>query len=564
MKKIFIMLLNIILSVYFTSGLEKLNRGLIALQSGKKAVYIGWRYSFSDAKETVFELSKSPENMPKEEKVICKGALTNFIDKDIAGNEMIIYKLKTFVNGKQTGNEETFKIKTGKEPKPYIDIPLAGNYSFQQVTLADLDNDNELEFIIKQPNFNVDPYQKEGYWKKSEASYKIEAYKLNGENLWSYDLGWSIEEGIWYSPWIVYDLDGDGFAEVYCKGSDGNDYRNAKGLVETGTEHLVKIDGRTGKAVMKTDWISRDGYPDYNYASRNFLNIAFLDGKTPSLIMQRGTYNLIRTYALDKDFNIIWKFESVKNSTPNFWGQGAHTLNACDIDEDSFDEIVIGAAVLEENGKPKWSLNMGHPDIVYISDINPDNPGLEIFYGFEVKQKKNGICIADAKSGKILWGHNAPTSHIHGQGMFADIKKNHPGIEVLAGERDDNKRFLYSAAGELISEYDGLPQSVRALWWDNDPQKEVIIKNEVTDWYGKTHQKVEGSVIAVMDCFGDYREEVITSFKGFIRIYSTTILSDKLIPCLLEDSQYRKGIVTQSMGYYYPAQLSLKNSNMIN
>jgi len=173
MKRLLFITVISIITVYMIYSVEKLNRGLIAMQSEKTAVYIGWRLSFSDPEGTTFTLSKSAEIAPKEEKIIYKGPLTNFIDKNIADNEIIIYKLKTFVNEQQSGNEETFKIKTGKVPKPYIDIPLSGNYTFQQITLADLDNDSEFEYIIKQPNYNVDPYQKEGYWKKSETTYKI-------------------------------------------------------------------------------------------------------------------------------------------------------------------------------------------------------------------------------------------------------------------------------------------------------------------------------------------------------------------------------------------------------
>lgn len=154
--------------------------------------------------------------------------------------------------------------------KPYHSIPLAGSYDFQKIGLGDLDGDGELEFIIKQPNFNVDPYQHPGYWKPSPSPYRLEAYKKDGRLLWVYDMGWAIETGIWYSPWVVYDLDGDGRAEVYCKAGEG-DPRNPNGLVESGPEYLVKIDGITGKVVAKTPWISRAGYPDLQFIQSEYV-----------------------------------------------------------------------------------------------------------------------------------------------------------------------------------------------------------------------------------------------------------------------------------------------------
>jgi rhamnogalacturonan endolyase len=444
--------------------------------------------------------------------------------------------------------------------KPYLSIPLAGKYTFQQIGLGDLDGDGELEFIIKQPNFNVDPYQQPGYWKRSESTYKLEAYKRDGRRLWVYDMGWAIEEGIWYAPWVVYDLDGDGKAEVYCKAGEG-DPRNEQGLVESGPEYLVKIDGQTGKVVKKTVWIGREGYPDYNYYCRNFLAVAYLDGKTPSLIMQRGTYNVIKTWALDRDFNALWKNEVlVKGLTAsrNYYGQGSHGILAADVDEDGNDELVIGAAVIDDNGKGLWTLGLGHPDICYCADIDPNHPGLEIFYGFESRQDSGGMQVVDAKTGKKLWGLKTPTSHLHGQGMCADVLAEYPGMEVYAGERDYPKRWLFSADGQLISLTEKENLAPRPIWWDADDQKEVATGGGIRDWGQAIIQKYEGSVILVVDCLGDWREELITSVAGEIRIYTTPIPSDKKRPALLSDRQYRLGIVNNiTSGYYYPAQLGL-------
>lgn len=444
--------------------------------------------------------------------------------------------------------------------KPYLTIPLAEAYTFQKIGLGDLDGDGELEYIIKQPNFNTDPYQKPGYWKPSVTTYKLEAYKRDGTLLWIYDMGWAIEAGIWYSPWVVYDLDRDGKAEVYCKAGEG-DPRNEKGLVETGPEYLIKIDGVTGKVVAKTDWISREGYSDYNYYSRNFLAVAYLDGEKPSLIMQRGTYKVIKTWALDRDFKVQWKHEALaKNHDPmqNYYGQGSHGIIAADVDRDGKDELIIGAAVIDDNGQGLWTLGMGHPDICYCADINPKHPGLEIFYGFESRQETDGICVVDAKTGKKLWSLKEKTHHLHGQGMCADILAEYPGMEVYCGERDYNKRWLYSAKGKLIQLYEKGDLSPRPIWWDADPQKEVIIGRGIGDWGQEPAFKFEGTPVLIVDCLGDWREELITSVKGEIRIYSSPLPCDVKRPPLLSDRQYRLGIANQTSGYYYPAQVGLE------
>jgi rhamnogalacturonan endolyase len=282
--------------------------------------------------------------------------------------------------------------------------------------------------------------------------------------------------------------------------------------------------------------------------------VAYLDGKKPSLIMQRGTYNLIKIQALDKDFGQIWYWEAPQEKR-KYRGQSSHGLVTADVDGDGRDELVIGAAVLDDNGKGLWTLEMGHPDVCHVADIDPTNPGLEVFYGFETRQQTDGICLVDAKTGGKLWALKEPTKHVHAQGMVGDILAEYPGMEVYAGERDLKKRWLYSSKGELITFMETGTLSPRPVWWDADPQKEVVVSGAIRDWGGTAIQPVRGRAIAVVDCLGDHREEVITSLKGELRIYTTTIPAAERHLCLMQDHQYRLGVVAQTMGYYYPAQL---------
>ncbi len=541
-------------------AVENLDRGLVAVQKPDGSVFLSWRLLKADRPNIQFRLYRTKAG--SDERTLLTGepySPTCFTDTTPDKSATYTYELQRNRRGERAAAPAvlaTTTINLSDTPKPYLSIPLAGDYDFQKVGVGDLDGDGVLEFLIKQPNFNTDPYQQPGYWKKSTTTYKIEAYTLSGKLLWRHDMGWSIEAGIWYSPWVIYDLDGDGRAEVYCKAGEG-DPRDEKGLVQTGPEWLIKLDGRTGEVLAKTDWLGRDGYGDYNYYCRNFLAVAYLDGKTPSLIMQRGTYNLIRIRALDKDFNTIWNWETTQEAK-KYSGQSGHGLITADVDNDGRDELVIGAAVIDDNGRGLWTLEIGHPDAFYVADIVPDNPGLECFFGIEPRRPKNGLMVVDAATGRILWGHGEPTFHVHGQGMAADILAEHPGMEVYAGERDYKKRWLYSADGKLLNFYEDTPLAPRALWWDADPQKEVVIGRTIRNWPDETIQELEGSPIVVMDCLGDWREEVVTALKGELRIYTTTIPTEDRRTCLLQDHQYRLGVAAQTMGYYYPATLGLQ------
>lgn len=70
--------------------------------------------------------------------------------------------------------------------------------------------------------------------------------------------------------------------------------------------------------------------------------------------------------------------------------------------------------------------------------------------------------------------------------------------------------------------------------------------------------EIEGNIIGIAVCLGDWREEIITSLPGEIRIYSTTIPVLSRRVCLMQDRQYRLGVAAESMGYFYPPQLGGK------
>jgi rhamnogalacturonan endolyase len=534
---------------------EKLDRALVAVQRDDGKVLLSWRMLKGDAADAAYKIRRTDGDTKESQAVLitespCKG--TCFIDAGVKVGQRYTYRLYAAGSDKPLS---AATVEIFEEARPYVRVKLSGNYDIKRVGVGDLDGDGAYEYIIQQPDFNTDPYQQPGYWKKSTTTYKIEAYRLDGTMLWRYDQGWSIEAGTWYAPWVVYDLDGDGKAEVYAKAGEG-DPRDEKGQVTSGPEYLVKLDGMTGKIVAKCDWLTRDGFDEYNYYQRNMLGVAYLDGKNPSLIVQRGTYRLIKIAALDKDLKQQWTWEST-GEKEKYSGQGSHGTVAADIDFDGRDELVIGGAVVDEYGKGLWTLGMGHPDMVYVADIDPSHPGLEIFYGFEEKQKTGGLSVVDALTGTFLWKHDKPTSHIHSQGMAADILPEYPGMEVYAGERDTPDRWLYSAQGKLIEHLSKGDLDIRALWWDDDDYKEIGDDGVVKKWNGPALSRTETNrIIAVMDCLGDWREELIGWEKGELRIFSTPLPSKTSKPCLMQDRQYRLGVAAQTSGYYYPAQMS--------
>jgi len=217
---------------------------------------------------------------------------------------------------------------------------------------------------------------------KNGTTYQIEAYLSDGTKLWSKDLGLGIEPGIWYSPFIAYDFNGDGKAEIAIKTAPQNAARNTEGRVDSGEEYLSIWDGMTGKELATVNWPERnERYGNLVRQNRNQMAMAFLDGKTPSILACRGTYKLMVVDAWQWDGKKLkrqWRWDGDEEN-PIVRSMGAHSIVCGDVDGDLKDEILLGSCMLDDNGTLLWSTGLGHPDKAYLTDIDPTRPGLEVF-----------------------------------------------------------------------------------------------------------------------------------------------------------------------------------------
>ncbi len=551
---------------------EDLDRGVVALTTPRGA-YVGWRLLKSDPADAAFDVycrvgDGAPQKLNTEPIV----KTTDFVHETAprAGLD-ITYLVCPAGEDVQKAGAAAKLADTGSETAvaAYVAIKLKDEKTrFQKIALADLNGDGLLDYVIKYPNGNVDPWV--SYWKPSPDTFKIEAYLHDGTYLWTRDLGWSIERGIWYSPYVVADLTGDGKAEIAVKTGEG-DPRDKDGRVGSGPEWLSIWDGMTGEEITKTPWPSREPFlgmsHDYNYYSRNQIAVAYLDGKTPCVLALRGTYNLMLADAYQLNNSQLEKLWSYSNEglEKKYQGQGEHFTHAADVDGDGRDEVMLGSVMLDDTGFPLWTTGLGHDDAGYLTDVIPDRPGLEIYYIIESRQPKHGMCVADAKTGELIWAYDKPTNHVHSAGMCADIDPLHAGMEGWAMDcAGDHKPaagpWLWSAKGELLAFEDpALPKSfdITTVYWDADLQKECLFGKRPTDFRGQAVDgTITGGVTLIADLLGDWREEIIATAPGEIRIYSSTIPAFDRRVCLLQDPIYRADVRMDSMGYTKVPSLS--------
>lgn len=532
------------------------DRALTVLRTDGEHAFASWRWLSTDAPETTFavELGERPEG--PFEVVNESPDATNTMLSVPAGKTAYV---RVRVQSSGSAFHHSPAVAVPINASDYLSIPLGTQDGAQKVGLGDFDGDGRLDYLVKTPNFNVDPYQgapgKPAIWRRSRDAYKLTAIRHDGTRLWTHDMGWSIEQGIWYSPVIVCDLDGDGIAEVFCKAGEG-DLREPTGQVLRGPEWLIMLDGRTGEMRKRLPWPDRDGFNRYGQASRNLMGVARLDGKRSHLVVVRGTYDIIKVQAYTPELEPLWYWEAEPES--GYLGQGMHGLHAADVDGDGHDEIILGSAVLDDDGTPLWTTGKGHPDVCYVADFDPERSGLEIFYGIEPRSRRGGVALHDARTGEEIWAWEQPTFHVHGQGMVGDLIAEEPGIECYAGEAKGGEGWwLYTAKGRLVNREDLGELSPKAIYWLDGTAKVYVSKDTVYRWPREPIGRIDGGqIIAIADFLGDWREEVIVTAGDELRIYTTIVPTRLRRTWLMEDPLYRNDVTMQTMGYFYPPQLS--------
>ena len=557
---------------------ENLDRGIVAVPIEGKRVYVGWRLLETDSQDTAFNVyRRSGKGVPVRLNAQPLRTTTDFVDVNLpaggpeGGSEgESEYFVRRVVDGKEESASRAARATPSARGQPYIAINLAGDYAANKVGIGDLDGDGCYEYVIKQPDVSFDPWiGSRAVWRASPDTYKLEAYRQDGTLLWRHDMGWSIETGVWFSPFVVYDLDGDGCAEVAVKAGQG-DPRDAERRVWTGPEYLMILDGKTGKEKARVDWPPREGYVTHEALNRNQICVAYLDGKTPCVIAERGTYDTIVLVAYEfhaGNLRELWRWHDREEKDLLYTGQGAHCVHAADVDGDGRDEVIIGAAVIDDNGMGLWTTGdtvvpsgsvygwssgsgHGHPDHCAVGDLDPTRPGLEINYCHEKAMPENGICQVDAKTGRILWTLREATEHAH-TGLSADLDPRYPGAECWGWDPQLEKGWLFSAQGDKLPPKERL--GTCAAYWDADTQRETWHRQSgrLMDYATgrECEPAIDGKLIAVADVLGDWREEVIACVPGELRIYTTTIPAADRRVCLMRDPIYRMDVCEESQGY---------------
>lgn len=570
--------------------MEYLDRGLVAIPSNEGGVFVSWRLLGTDADDMGFNLYRIPPGQEpvklNEDPILDR---TWFLDP--APVENATYLLRSIFKGQEQIENATRKVETLRTP--YLSIPLQtpDGYLPNDASVGDLDGDGRYEIVVHQVGRGRD---------NSQAGFTtepiLEAYTMEGRRLWRINLGRNIREGAHYTQFLVYDLDGDGRSEIACKTADGTrdgqgqiigdqeaDHRSLEprtlGKILKGPEFLTIFDGQSGKALATMDYIPARGDirawgDDYaNRMDRFLACVAYLDGERPSLVMCRGYYT--RTVLAAWDFREgkltpRWTFDSDDGTPGNraYRGQGNHGIGVADVDGDGRDEIVYGSCVIDDDGQGLYSTGMGHGDAMHITDIDPNQPGLEVFKANGDQASPAGLELRNAQTGKSLFARQSTGRDGVGRACALDIDPNHEGLELWGKGR--GVEGLFSAQGQLLSERS--PRTCNmGIWWDGDLSRELLDGVRISKWDAKalTEQPVfdgrdfgcaanngsKANPCLCADILGDWREELIarTQDRKELRIFISTVPTAHRLPTLMHDPVYRLSVAWQNVAYNQPA-----------
>ncbi len=572
-----------------------------------KGVLVSWRWLSTDG-DMGFDVYRDGTKLNSEP--ITNS--TNYKDYDVTEGTKYTYTLK---NADTDATLGTYSITPGKEAF-YKVIPMHWDtqyqYEINDCAVGDLDGDGEYEIVVKRYVVGQATDNSSSGTVK-EGSCILDAYKMDGTFMWRVDLGININQGAHYTPFIVYDFNGNGRAELAVRTSemttfgDGTtigdvngdgitDYRitsgSSVGMILSGPEFLSVIDGKTGKEIARTDYIPRGDestWEEYwgdsygNRIDRFLMAAAHLDSQDgrADIIISRGYYVNWQMWAVhlndDGNLRVRWKFNTADSGNSTFIGQGNHNLAVGDVDGDGKDEIVFGACTIDHDGTGLSSTGLGHGDALHLGEF-VDGEGLRVVACHEEESVHGGVGCEYRNPVTSSWSFYIPGSDDVGRCMVADVYPDSPGSEYWSSA-DGNIHSCITGESLGISAPTGIGGGVSCnfgIYWTGSLNRQLLDGHSNSSYVGDNVVVLDydnGRVFQGGDYFdvkcinstkcnpcysgdiwGDWREEMILPTKddNYLYVFTTDFETQYRIHPLMDDHVYRMAAAIQNVGYNQP------------
>ena len=569
--------------------MEKLGRGVIAVRTGTASAYVGWRLLATDPDTIGFNVLRSVNGgTPVQINTALITNTTDYADSTVNFANSNAWFIQPVVGTVTQALSTPWGQPANAIIGQYFSVPLhpvtGGAYPPYDVKfcwVGDLDGDGEYDFVVDRLSTTATSTA------TNNIPQHLQAYKRDGTFLWQMDMGhnstnqYNIEPGssaisVGMADCVtVYDLDGDGKAEVIVKTANGVTVIDASSNMvasitdSNDTNQFISVlNGLTGvelaRATVPNPYIS-DGPLAAHFG------IMYCDGTRPSFVMEgwnrvgSGSFNLKVT---------TWDYRNGALTQRWTWDRGSgaysdfHQIRIADVDHDGKDELCQGAYVIDDNGQPLFTTELIHGDRFHITDMDPDRPGLETFAIQQDNPSMLGMALYDSATGKMLKKWYQTGVGDVSRGVALDIDPAYKGLEMYS-----TMGGIYNCKGDLITS--ATLWAPEGVWWDADLLREfedgagsgalnpVINKyNPITHTADRiysiysdggsyvVHQAYGSRAAFWGDILGDWREELVLVASDYsaIRIYTTKLAATNRLYCLMQNPAYRCQATTK--GYY--------------
>ena len=368
-------------------------------------------------------------------------------------------------------------------------------------------------------------------------------------------------------------------------------------------EYVTVFNGMTGEEIDTIDYVNVTGnFADWgkddggNRSARYNIAVAYIqkeEGSTetiPAVLFNRGYYakTTVAAYTLrDGKLNLDWNF--VTESGTEYASKGNHNMSTGDMDNDGFDELVIGAMALDHDGSVLWVKDgkdgrdfSAHADAIHLAAMLPGSDQLYVVTPSEDGGATLNFSLTNGATGARVGGVFLVQADI-GRGMAANITPT-PGYEYWGGVPNSESApsgAIYNVSGEIVSLEK--PSDFTTNWcmyWDGDLLAELpdsdnpaMAEGAVTiykyNWEENSMdvlETFEGTKLnnwtkntpsLTADILGDWREEIVARSENNdeLYIYMTTDETDYMIYTLMHDPVYRNSVANQNTSYNQPSHI---------